>query len=92
MIVEGNFATLTALPPARIVQVHLTARPDVLRERLLARDPSRHPVHYDREAADEIAERVAAGDWGPLPLGGTLLEIDTSDRPDLAAQLAGVFP
>ncbi len=94
LVLEGNFAAgspaLAALPPARIVQVHLSAPPDTLRRRLLDRDPHRHPVHYDREAADEIAERAARGDWQPLDLGGTLIELDTTatvDVPALAAEI-----
>ena len=62
--------------------------PVILRERMLARDSHRHSVHYDREAADEIAERVAQGDWRPLPLGGRLIEIDTTTWPDLDEVLA----
>jgi predicted kinase len=81
LIVEGNFLSadlFAGLPPAQIAQVHVTAAPDTLRTRLLARHSHRHPVHYDREAADEIAERARAGDWGPLPLAGTLVEVDTT--------------
>jgi hypothetical protein len=43
-------------------------------------------VHYDREAAEEIAGRAATGEWDALPLNGALVEVDTSDAfPDLAA-------
>jgi hypothetical protein len=82
LIVEGNFRSVEffeGLPPAHVVQVHVTASPETLRARLLARDTHRHRVHYDREAADEIADRAAAGEWRPLPLGGTLVEVDTSE-------------
>lgn len=90
LIVEGNFRAgwFHDLPPAAIVQVHVSAKPEILRERLRTRDTHRHPVHYDREAADEIAVRAAAGEWGPLPLGGRLLEIDTTVWPDLDEVLA----
>src|SRR5436305_14049630 len=58
-IAEGNFTPASAvvrdLPPCRVVQVHVTADPETLRARLRARD--RHGVHYDTEAADEIADR-----------------------------------
>jgi predicted kinase len=81
-IAEGNFTSRTqifdSLPPARVVQVHVAAAPEVLRERLLARDTHRHPVHYDREAAVEIAARAAAGEWEPLELEGELLRVDTT--------------
>jgi predicted kinase len=86
VIAEGNFTQRSSLfskpLPADIVQVHVTAGPETLRARLLERD-DRHPVHYDRDAADEIARRAAAGEWPPLPLGGRLIEIDTTTWPDL---------
>jgi hypothetical protein len=72
------------LPEARIVQVHVSAAPDVLRARLLDRDTHRHPVHYDREAAEEIAERADVGEWDPLPLEGVLVRIETEPFPNLA--------
>lgn len=96
LVVEGNFAVEWAprrfggLPPARIAQVFVTAAPETLRERLLTRDTHRHPVHYDREAADEIAARATAGEWRPLPLDGELVEIDTTAWPDLDEVLATV--
>jgi predicted kinase len=93
VIVEGNFtqhsSLLSQVPPVDIVQVHVTAEPETLRARLLERD-GRHPVHYDSEAADEIAQRAAAGEWRPLPLGGRLIEIDTTTWPDLDEVLATV--
>jgi predicted kinase len=86
VIAEGNFterSTLFAgLPPAEIVQVHETADPETLRTRMRERE-TRHPVHYDREAADEVSARAAAGEWPALPLGGRLIEIDTTVWPDL---------
>lgn len=47
-------------------------------------------VHYDAEAADEIGERVTAGEWEPLPLDGDLLRIDTDPFPDVAVVAARV--
>ena len=90
LIAEGNFRApwFDDLPPAEIVQVHVWAEPEILRERLLERDTYRHPVHYDREAADEIAARTAAGEWDALPLGGRLVKIDTTVWPDLEQVLA----
>jgi predicted kinase len=92
LIAEGNFRVdwFPGLPPARVTQVYVTAAPDTLRERLLARDTHRHPVHYDREAADEIAVAAAAGDWPPLPLEGPLVKIDTTIWPDLSEVLAAI--
>jgi len=93
VIAEGNFterSTLfSGLPPAQIVQVHVTAEPATLRARLLERDV-RHPVHYDREAADEVSARAAGGEWPALPIGGRLIQIDTTTWPDLAEALAEV--
>jgi hypothetical protein len=86
LIVEGNFnrtALFDGLPEARIVQVHVSAAPKVLRARLLDRDTHRHPVHYDHEAADEIAERAAAGEWDALPLDGVLVRVETDPFPNL---------
>jgi predicted kinase len=93
VIAEGNFterSTLfSGLPPAQIVQVHVTAEPETLRARLLERDV-RHPVHYDREAADEVSARAAGGEWPALTIGGRLIQIDTTTWPDLAEALADV--
>jgi predicted kinase len=92
LIAEGNFRAhwFEDLPAAEVVQVHVSAGPETLRRRLLERDTHRHPVHYDREAAHEIAERAAAGEWAALPLGGRLLEIDTTVWPDLDEVLATI--
>jgi hypothetical protein len=80
LICEGNFVpesvVLRGLPTARIVQVHVSAPPDVLRTRLRQRDAQRHPVHYDREAADEIVALASEGRWDPLPLDGALIRLD----------------
>ena len=91
LIVEGNFSRpdlFDGLPEARIVQVYISAEPEVLRTRMLERDTHLHPVHYDHEAADEVATRAEAGEWKPLALPGTLLEIDTTVWPDLEDALA----
>ena len=83
LIAEGNFTPasrlVTTLPPCRLLQVHVSASPDVLRERLRTRDTHRHPVHYDRDAADEIVDRARRGDWAELPLDGALVRVDTTD-------------
>jgi predicted kinase len=94
VIAEGNFTErsplLHGLPRAEIVQVYVTAEPETLRERMLTRDTHRHPVHYDHEAADEVSARAAGGEWPPLPIGGRLVEIDTTTWPDLGEVLASV--
>jgi hypothetical protein len=83
LIVEGNFTRETrvfdALPPCRIVQVHVTASSEVLGARMLDRDEERHPVHYDREVMNEVARRAEAGEWDPLLLHGPLVRLDTTD-------------
>jgi predicted kinase len=85
-IVEGNFrpewSLLARLPSARLLQVHVWAEPEVLRRRYLARD-GRHPVHYDAEAAAEMTDAAARGDWAPLPLDAPLLRLDTTREPPL---------
>jgi predicted kinase len=92
VIAEGNFRPefFPALPPARITQVYVTAAPETLRERMLTRDTHRHSVHYDRDVADEVAQEAARGAWPTLPIGGTLIEIDTTTWPDLDEVLATV--
>ena len=98
-IVEGNFtpasSLFTALPPCTIVQVHVTAAPKELRRRLAARDPDRHPVHYDGAAADEIAARVASGEWPALEIEGTTIQIDTTlafpDMRGIAAEVTSLL-
>ena len=88
VVTEGNFAVaspvLDDLPPARLVQVHVTADRDTLHERLLTRGAGRHPIHYDHVAAAEIAARIERDDWAPLPLDAPLVLVDTTTTwPDL---------
>jgi hypothetical protein len=93
LIVEGNFSRIDlfeGLPEIRLVQIYVSAELDVLRTRMLERDTHLHPVHDDHEAADEVASRAEAGEWRPLALPGTLVEIDTTIWPDLEAALASV--
>jgi predicted kinase len=93
VIAEGNFTErsilFSELAQSEIVQVHVTAKPDTLRTRLRDRD-TRHPVHYDRDAADEVSARAADGEWPPLAIGGRLIEIDTTVWPDLDEVLATI--
>jgi predicted kinase len=89
LVCEGNFTAdsvvLRDLPAARVVQVHVFAPPETLRERLLTRDADRHPVHYDAEAADEIVARTLAGEWEPLRIGERLIRVDGTQRLDVDA-------
>ena len=94
LIVEGNFSRtdlFAGLPEVRLVQVYVWAEPSVLRTRMLERDTHLHPVHYDHDAADEVSARAGAGEWRPLPLPGTLIEVDTTIWPDLDMALAALW-
>jgi ribose 1,5-bisphosphokinase PhnN len=85
VVAEGNFARaepFRSLPDARVLQVHVSASPDVLRKRFANRQ-RRHAVHYDAEVVDEVPTRVAAGEWEPLDIGGRLLQVDTSVFPNV---------
>lgn len=91
-IVEGNFSETSgfaALPPARIVQLHVSAPPEVLLERYRARP--RHPGHQAEAYEPEIRARIEAGDWRPLDRSGTLLELDTSRPLDVQAVAAAIL-
>jgi predicted kinase len=93
LVVEGNFTAASRLvqhPPARVLQMHLTAAPETIRTRLAARD--RHGVHYDRDAADEIAARAARGDWAALPLSGEVISLDTTARFPNPHEVASLLP
>ncbi len=95
LIVEANFsraALFDDLPAARIVQLHVSADPEVLRTRMLERDTHLHPVHYDHEAADEVAGRAAQRRVGAAGASRAAfhLRIDTTVWPDLDAALANL--
>ena len=88
-IVESNFsdaAALRSLPPARVVQVFCWAPDDVILERYAGR--VRHPGHLDDQIVDELRGRLGRREWKPLDLGGTLIELDTTE-PVKARALAG---
>lgn len=97
LVVEGNFSRaepFLALPPARLVQVHVSAPAAILAERFRTR-ADRHPGHPDAEYEPEILARTARGDWEPLPLPGEVLRIDTTSWPDtdaIAGQIATMLP
>jgi predicted kinase len=86
VVAEGNFSRadkFLALPASRMIEVHVTAPPDVLRDRYSTR-AARHAVHYDNEVVDEVPERAAAGEWDPLGVGETIV-VDTTDPVDVEA-------
>lgn len=105
VIVEGNFdpgrgdTALTALVrdlDLPSVQVLCRASGDVLLARYDRRATSRerHPIHTDDEHAADAGfrERLASGYLGPLDLGGTLLDVDTTDfdAVDIAPVVAAI--
>ena len=74
---------LRALPAERVVQFFCTAPEEVVVSRYASRE--RHPGHLDDEVAGELAERLDAGEWAPLDLGGQTVLVDTSGPVDAAA-------
>jgi predicted kinase len=88
LIVEGNFfldqeVEFAALPAHRIVQLHCHAPLSILLDRYASR--TRHPAHHDAEKVKELPARFESGAHGPLPLGGTLIQLDTKQPLDLAS-------
>ena len=95
VVAEANFARglhderLRSLA-ARVVEVHCEAPLDVLRERLRARDATRHPIHYDAEYAErDLAQRIGDGVHDALGLG-EVIRVDTTAPADVAALAAAV--
>lgn len=98
-ILEGNFrwheqqARFGALADAgvRVLQVFVTADPDVLAARFEARSARRHPGHVDAVSAAEVIRelREAPAQPLPLPLDCELIELRT-DTLDAAAMASSV--
>jgi hypothetical protein len=93
VVAEANFDGASAagfgtLPPARIVQVHCSAPPELLLQRYRRR--TRHAGHLDDEILDDVRVAIARGRHAPLPLGGELVRLDTSAPVDAAALRAQV--
>jgi glucokinase len=85
-ILDANFTRvepLLALPADRVVQFFCTAPRAVVVSRYASRE--RHPGHLDGEIAEELAERLDAGEWQPLDLGGETIVVDTTQPSDLEA-------
>ncbi|MBN1260965.1 MAG: AAA family ATPase [Anaerolineae bacterium] len=89
LVIEGNFrsefhaARLLALQDryaVSVVQVVLTAAPDVLLARFKARDAAgvRHPGHVDAAFYAELARQLADQPYGPLAIGGAVVQVDTT--------------
>jgi predicted kinase len=87
VVAEGNFSRpepFRALPPARVVQVYVSAPPELIQERFRTRKRA-HPVHYDLQVIDEVPQRMAAGEWDPLDLDCVLIRVDGSAAADADA-------
>jgi predicted kinase len=85
-ILEANFTQagpLLALPAERVVQFFCSAPRDVVVSRYASR--VRHPGHLDAEIAEELAERLDAGEWQPLGLRGETIVVDTTTPLDVEA-------
>jgi predicted kinase len=85
LVLEGNFYAgepFRGLPPARVVQIHVSALAEELARRYERRG-DRHPVHMDPERADEVVEAARTGRHEPLDLPGELIRLDTRQALDL---------
>jgi len=89
LIIEANFTlkwdapfyqSVAARHGARVAQVWLTAEPEVILRRFERRAASgvRHPGHVELANLDEFRAALRADD-APLPLGGALCVVDTTD-------------
>jgi predicted kinase len=76
--IGDRFAGLT--PRARVVQVVCSVDPVVLEERYRERAAQRHPGHLDTnaETLEAVLADVREGRYGPLPVDGPVLEVDTT--------------
>lgn len=65
-----------------LLQLYLTARPDVVEERLRrrARRNPRHPGHRDDALRTDIPRQIERGVYGPLDLPGRMIRADTSNQ------------
>jgi hypothetical protein len=85
IVAESNFwrshetERFRALPPHRLVQIHLSAPDEVLLGRYVGR--ARHPGHLGASVREEIIAALAAGEWAPLDLPGELVRLETSRFP-----------
>lgn len=78
-----RFRELLAKYPATVTQVHCTAEPEVLFDRILQREasPDRHSGHGQKLLSErtEFVEEIESGKYGPLNLDGELIVVDTTD-------------
>jgi predicted kinase len=89
-ILEANFRPETASPrfqellsryPCTCIQLLCTAEPKIVLERYRQRWESgaRHPGHVEIEAIKDLELEIQRGEVKPLDIGGTLIEVDTTD-------------
>lgn len=103
LVVESNFSATHDIPRFLAlkerygfepVQILCYAAGEVVLERFRSRAASadRHPGHVESANMDEFAPKLLVGRAEPLAIGGTLLEVDTSDfvHVDYVALLAAV--
>lgn len=90
LILESNFRAdldtprmraLRARHPFRPAQIRCVARGDVLAERICERIRlgQRHPGHCDDATEADLAVVRSRGPIEPLPIGGALLTVDTTE-------------
>ncbi len=77
---EDAFRCLASRYPHRLLQVHCDAPPDLLVRRFLSRWEAgrRHPGHADDLTAQDIAQDIRSGLFGPLDIGGRTVQLDTT--------------
>lgn len=90
LVLEANFicgreSRLAALP-ARFVQIHCSARLEVLLERYAGRE--RHAGHVDAERIEALRDAVETGRHAPLDLPGELVRLDTTEQVEIEDVLA----
>jgi predicted kinase len=98
LVTETNFDVpsvphFAALPPHRVFQIHCSAPAQVILERYEQRP--RHAGHVDTEVAEELRRGEHEGRFGPLPLDGPIVTLDTSGEvaplDELAARIRSLL-
>lgn len=72
-----------------IVEVFLTADDKILVDRYKNRttSPDRHKAHNDEEKVTRIADHLRDVQYKPMGIGGTLIEVDTSQNPEATFEI-----
>ncbi len=88
LAVESNFSPgrddlklleILSRAPFYPIQLNCYADGKILIDRFLQRMGHRHPGHIDSDLATELENSLATGHLQPLNIGGTLIEVDTTD-------------